>query len=83
MVFSFEARMRMTETLGLVGFYEIGNVYKKSIPQLNHKQLQSIGMGLRYHTPVGPIRFDLAVPLNKRRKLDNAVQAYLSIGQSF
>lgn len=83
MVFSFEARMRMSETLGLVGFYEVGNVFETSIPTLNHKQLQSIGVGLRYHTPVGPIRFDLAVPLNKRRKVDNAVQVYLSIGQSF
>lgn len=83
MVFSFEARMRMSETLGLVGFYEVGNVYSSPVPQFNHKQLQSVGAGVRYHTPVGPIRFDLAVPLNKRKKVDSAVQAYLSIGQSF
>lgn len=83
MVFSFEVRKRLTETLGLVGFYEIGNVYERPIPELNHKQLQSVGAGVRYHTPIGPIRLDVAVPLNKRRKLDNCVQVYLSIGQSF
>ncbi len=83
MVLSFEARLRMTETIGLVGFYEVGNVYSSPVPQFNHKQLQSVGAGVRYHTPVGPIRFDLAFPLNKRKKVDNSVQAYISIGQSF
>lgn len=83
MVCSFEARMRLSETLGFVGFYEIGNVYKGSIPHFNHKQLQSLGAGVRYHTPIGPIRLDIAFPLDKRKKVDSAVQAYLSIGQSF
>lgn len=83
MVFSFEARMRMTETLGLVGFYEIGNVYGGRMPNFNHKQLESVGAGVRYHTPIGPIRLDVAVPLNRRIELDSPVQVYLSIGQSF
>lgn len=82
MVFSFESRFRMTETLGLVGFYEIGNVYGSSTPRFYHKQLQSIGIGGRYHTPIGPLRLDIAFPLDKRR-IDSIVQVYLSIGQSF
>lgn len=83
MVLSLEARMRVSEKLGLVGFYEIGNVYSNTVPQFNHKQLQTVGTGVRYHTPIGPIRFDLAFPLDKRKGIDNSIQAYMSIGQSF
>lgn len=83
MVFSLEARMRIRDPFGIVLFYDIGNVYRSSIPQFQHKQLQSVGVGLRYHTPVGPLRLDLAFPLNRRPHLDNAFQLYFSIGQSF
>lgn len=89
LVLSLEARIRLTERFGIVGFYEIGNVYKQSIPDLYHEQLQSAGVGLRYHTPIGPIRFDLAFPLNRRnkhhshKKFDSPFEAYMSIGQSF
>lgn len=83
MVFSFEARIRSTETLGFVGFYDIGNVHKEYFPQFGRKQLQSTGIGLRYHTPVGPLRLDLAFPLNRRSHIDNSFQFYVSIGQAF
>jgi translocation and assembly module TamA len=83
MILSLEGRVRINETFGIVAFYEAGNVYKSSFPQLGHKQLQTVGAGLRYHTPVGPIRFDVAVPLNPRKGLDSNYQIYMSIGQSF
>jgi translocation and assembly module TamA len=40
------------------------------------------GFGVRYNLGFGPIRADIAVPLNKR-KGDAAFQIYISIGQSF
>lgn len=83
LVLSTEMRIRLNEQFGWIGFYEIGNVYKSSIPQPGSKQLQSVGMGLRYYTLIGPIRLDFAVPLNRRRKVDSPFQAYMSIGQSF
>ena len=83
MVYSLEARMRVWESLGLVAFYDFGNVYSNPVPQFDHKQLQSAGLGLRYHTPVGPLRLDIAFPFNPRRHLDNSFQLYFSIGQSF
>ncbi len=82
-VLSLEARARVTETIGVVGFYEVGNVFENSRPHRSDRLLQSVGLGLRYHTPIGPIRFDLALPLNRRRKVDGPYQAYISIGQSF
>jgi translocation and assembly module TamA len=41
------------------------------------------GLGLRYATPVGPLRFDLAVPLDKKPEVDDPFQFYVSLGQAF
>ncbi len=81
-IFSAEHRIRLTPEIGFVSFYDVGNVYDQSLPRLDQKQLQSIGVGFRYYTPVGPLRADIAFPLNKR-PIDNNFQIYLSIGQSF
>lgn len=83
MIYSAELRLRTTETIGWVLFYDFGNVYEKFIPKLNQKLLQSIGIGLRYNTPVGPLRLDFAVPLHRRKHIDEKFQVYLSIGQAF
>ncbi len=40
------------------------------------------GLGLRYKTPIGSIRLDLARPLNKREE-DSEFQVYISIGHTF
>ena len=83
MVYVLELRARFGEKIGGVVFYEVGNVYKSVVPTFIHKQLQSAGFGIRYHTPVGPLRMDIAFPLNPRRKIDPAFQFYFSIGQAF
>lgn len=80
---STELRYRHSETIGFVGFYEIGNVYESYTPNLKEKMLQSAGLGIRYYTPVGPLRADIAFPLNRRKHLDSAFQFYISIGQAF
>jgi translocation and assembly module TamA len=41
------------------------------------------GVGLRYYTPIGPIRLDVAFPLEKREDIDDSFQIYISIGQAF
>ena len=81
-VFSAEHRIRFSSDFGWTTFYEVGNVYDEAIPRLDQKQLQSWGIGLRYYTPVGPLRADIAFPLN-RRPIDRKFQVYLSIGQAF
>ncbi len=80
---SLELRAQFSSSWGAALFWDIGNVYAKCYPQLDHKQLQSVGGGIRYFTAVGPLRFDVAFPLNKRSKLDSSVQFYFSIGQAF
>lgn len=83
MIYNFETRIRASEKLGWVLFYDLGNVYTDYIPEFRHKLLQSGGVGLRYNTPVGPLRLDLAFPFNPRKHLDDRFQVYLSIGQAF
>lgn len=82
-VFSTELRVRATENFGWVAFYEIGNVYGPPMPQFDRKLLQCVGWGLRYYTPVVPLRADIAVPLNPRPGLDRRFEFYLSVGHAF
>jgi translocation and assembly module TamA len=82
-VISLEARHRLTEDWGLVGFWDWGNVYSRCLPQLDEKQLRSVGLGLRYYTAVGPLRFDFAFPLDRRPGIDGPYQFYFSIGQTY
>ncbi len=77
---SLEMRLRLTETIGIVPFLDGGNVYNGSWPELDMRW--GAGLGLRYYTSIGPIRFDVAAPLNKRSQ-DAPWQVYISIGQSF
>lgn len=83
LVFSFELRRRLAEDWGGVLFYEVGNVYAATWPDLFSKQLQSTGIGIRYYTAVGPLRLDIAFPLNRRKSVDGRFQIYFSIGQTF
>ena len=39
------------------------------------------GIGVRYKTPIGPLRFDIAAPVSG--KTGNGVQVYLGLGQAF
>ena len=40
------------------------------------------GVGARYFTPIGPIRLDLAVPLNRQHG-DDSFELYIGIGEAF
>jgi translocation and assembly module TamA len=80
--FGSELRVKITETIGIVPFLEAGNVYDQSYPKLGSRILYDAGIGARYYTPVGPVRFDVAVPLS-RRQGDAPFQIYVSLGQAF
>jgi translocation and assembly module TamA len=79
---SLEARIKITDSIGIVPFIDAGSFYRSSVPQLGHRLLYGPGLGFRYYTPFGPIRLDLATPLARRRG-DSLVQFYISLGQAF
>lgn len=79
---STELRYRVSESVGLVGFIDGGNVYRSEYPSFGEELRWGAGVGVRYFTAIGPIRADFAVPLN-RRDGDGAWALYVSIGQAF
>lgn len=81
--FSVEARTRFTETLGAVAFLDGGSAFSSQLPNFGETLRFGTGVGLRYITGIGPIRLDVAVPVNRRRGIDDPFQLYVSIGQAF
>ncbi len=74
----------MTDTIGVVPFFDAGTAFASSLPDFNETIRKSVGIGLRYYTGIGPIRADLAFPLDayKGGHVRPAV-LYLSLGQAF
>lgn len=77
-----ELRTRFLESFGATVFIEAGSVGEQSFPDFNTGVQVAAGVGFRYFSPAGPIRVDLALPLNPR-DADDAFQIYFSIGQAF
>jgi translocation and assembly module TamA len=77
-----ELRWRMFEDIGGVVFAEGGNVYDDSLPEFDERFLWGAGVGIRYFTEFGPLRFDIAFPINPR-DTDDDFQFYVGIGQAF
>jgi translocation and assembly module TamA len=82
-VFNSEVRLMVTEDFGIVPFFDAGNVYESTHPDFSETFFKGTGLGLRYVTPVGPVRFDFAVPLDRRDDIDDPYQFYISLGQAF
>lgn len=77
-----ELRAKLTETIGAAAFVEAGSVSTDVVPTFSDGVQIGAGGGLRYFSPVGPIRFDVGVPVNPR-DVDDLFQVYISIGQAF
>lgn len=79
---SGELRFRMTDTIGVVGFVDAGSVGSDSFNFVTSGIKTGTGIGLRYYTGLGPIRLDVAVPLDKGKN-DPSFALYAGIGQAF
>ena len=66
---------------GVVGFVDVGQAYEGTMPRFSDLRFGA-GIGGRYYTNFGPVRLDLATPVN-RRKGDARFNVYVSIGQAF
>jgi translocation and assembly module TamA len=79
---SVELRYRFLKDYGIVPFFDAGTVTEEVFPSFDETIQYAGGLGFRYYSPIGPIRADVAVPLNARRE-DDPVAFYISIGQAF
>jgi translocation and assembly module TamA len=77
-----EARVGVTDTIGVVGFYDTGFVGADELSLDNGEWHSGAGLGIRYNTGIGPIRFDVATPTSGS-SAGNRVEIYIGIGQAF
>ena len=78
---SFETRIGVTDNIQVVPFVDAGTVGEDLVPDFSNLKIGA-GVGLRYITSFGPIRLDVAVPLDKGPR-DADYQIYAGIGQAF
>ena len=79
---SGEARVRVTDAITMVGFYDWGFVAAESFADGGGESHAGAGLGLRYNTGIGPIRLDLATPVSGDTDASD-FYIYVGIGQAF
>ena len=78
---SAEVRHDVGKGFGVVGFVDAGAIGFAETPDFSNLRY-AVGIGARYNLSFGPIRADIAFPLDKREG-DAGFQVYVSIGQAF
>jgi outer membrane protein assembly factor BamA len=69
--------------LGGVVFYDGGNVYRAiNLHEFVDNYTNTVGFGLRYATPIGPVRFDIGRNLNPVTGI-KSTQYFITLGQAF
>jgi translocation and assembly module TamA len=90
-VLNQELRYDTPRGLGAAVFYDGGNVYA-TVHDMGLDLRHTLGVGLRWISPIGLVRFDLGFPLNRRpttqdgdivKSGDKAYQLFFSLGQAF
>jgi translocation and assembly module TamA len=79
---SAELRIKITDTIGIVPFFDAGNAFASTFPNFSMPLYTAAGVGFRYYTAIGPIRLDVAFPF-QRVPGNGPVAVYVSIGQAF
>lgn len=78
---TIEFRQRFMGDFGLAAFVDAGQLGTTSVP-FETKVYVGAGLGMRYYTPIGAIRVDVAVPVNKQPGSDS-FEVYIGLGQAF
>jgi outer membrane protein insertion porin family len=86
-ILNAEMRVNVWRAVGLVGFLDVGNVYPR-VGDIDLTDLRpAAGFGVRYRSPVGPIRIDLGFNLDRRELVPGTLERrsvlHVSLGQAF
>jgi outer membrane protein insertion porin family len=91
-VFNFELRYPLTDNFRLVPFYDLGNAFRR-VRDINFSSMtNSVGLGLRFITPIGPVGVDYGFLIDPPFYVDNQTGAilrqprgafHIRFGQSF
>lgn len=77
---SLELRIPLAWKLSMVSFLDFGNVWVDEFKYKLNDLAYATGGGIRFDTPIGPIRFDVGVPVWYET---HKVRFFLSVGQAF
>jgi translocation and assembly module TamA len=78
---SLELRQRLGRSYGFAVFADGGRVSQAARPFSGQYQFGA-GAGVRFYTPIGPLRVDFALPLERAANADR-FEVYVGLGQSF
>jgi outer membrane protein assembly complex protein YaeT len=86
-ILNAELRVPVWRDVGAVAFLDSGNVFR-IVDDLNLGDLRgAAGFGLRYKSPIGPLRIDLGFKFNRERfengELERRTALHISLGQAF
>lgn len=85
-VLNGEVRTLLIPTVSLVGFVDGGNVFAKAGEIAPSRFRGAVGVGVRYRSPLGPLRLDFGFKLDRRLisgKRERGWEFHLSIGEIF
>lgn len=84
--FNSEFRRKFSQDFGGVLFFDGAKVFHNQASEIsleNKRWFFAYGLGVRYFTSIGPIRFDFAFPIKRRRGIDSKMHFIMSLGQAF
>ena len=87
LIFNAELRAPLRGNIGVVGFLDAGNVFAQT-SDIDLGQLRSaVGFGVRYKSPIGPIRVDLGFKVHREDLAtglrESLMALHISLGQAF
>ena len=86
-VLTGELRATLIGSFGAVAFIDSGNVFLRATDLDLGELRAAAGFGIRYQSPVGPIRIDLGFKLDRRElspgRLERRSVLHISLGQAF
>ena len=87
LLLNLELRATVWRDLGIVGFFDGGNVFARAADFDVSELRASPGIGLRYRSPIGPIRVDLGFKLRRRElspgNIESRTAFHISVGHAF
>jgi outer membrane protein insertion porin family len=86
-VLNGELRVPVWHDIGVVGFVDAGNVFHR-VSDFDFSEIKpTTGVGLRYRSPIGPIRVDIGFKLDRQILPDGSLErltaVHISLGQAF
>lgn len=86
LVLNAELRLPIWKDVGAVTFLDAGNVFSR-VGEFDLAELRpTAGLGLRYRSPIGPLRLDLGFKLNRKtfpNRREHGSEWHFSLGQAF